>query len=490
MALLLGIDLGTSSVKVLVTDEKGSIFGRGTANYPLSTPKEGWVEQSPEEWWQAAILATRNALSELDIDQAPAAIGLSGQMHGTVLLGEDNRVLRPAIIWPDQRSVRQVAEITELVGEQRLIAITGSSAATGFQASSLRWIQQNMKSIWEQTSMVLLPKDYMRWRLCGEFITDPSDAAGTGLFDGNGREWSRELLAALDVDPGLLPAIKTSTQPVGRLHPGPAQEMALPDGIPVITGAADTAASLLGAGVISEGDLLITISTGGQLITPISSFITDQQGKLHTFCTALEPGPPWYLMGATLAAGVSLRWLRDNVLKLASAEGYERMIELAEDSPAGAKGVIFSPYLAGDRGDPQVRGAFLGLTIRHGKAELIRAVLEGVVFSLYEKYLLLLKLGVKPERILLSGGGARSNLWCQIVSDVFGLPVARVLVEEQSAYGAALLAGAGNGKFELTEGVLDWMKLGQQVEPEEKTHAIYREMLPIFREVLSISRAD
>jgi xylulokinase len=487
MALLLGFDLGTSSVKVLVTDERGSVLGRGMANYPMSTPEEGWVEQSPEEWWQALIFATRNALSELDTDQAPAAIGLSGQMHGTVLLGEDNRLLGPAIIWPDQRSVRQVGEITKLVGEQRLIAITGSTAATGFQSSSLRWIQQNIKSIWEQTSMILLPKDYLRWRLCGEFITDPSDAAGTGLFDGNSREWSRELLAALEIDPGLLPIIKPSAQTAGRLHPGPAKLMSLPEGIPVITGAADTAASLLGAGVISEGDLLVTISTGGQLISPTSSFITEHQGSLHTFCAAVEAGPRWYLMGATLAAGGSLRWLRDNVLNLDIAEGFERMVGWAEGSPVGSKGLIFTPYLVGDREDSQARGAFLGLTIRHGKADLIRSVLEGVVFSLYEKYLLLLELGVTPERIILSGGGARSKLWCQIVSDVFGLPVARVLVEEQSAYGAALLAGVGYGKFELGEGVMDWVKLGQQVEPDVKTYAIYQEMLPIFRVAHSIT---
>ena len=495
MINLLGIDLGTSSVKVLVTDDKGSILSRGSADYPMLTPKPGWAEQDPHDWWQAAILATREAVSGLKDEPRLSAIGFSGQMHGTVLLGSRDQLLQPAIIWPDQRSSHQVKEITELVGKERLLKITGSMAATGFQSATLRWTQQDQEQVWAKTRKVLLPKDYLRWLMCGEFATDPSDAAGTGFLDGEHRAWSQEILTELQVDLDLLPPIKSSIHQGGILRSDAAQEFGLPVGTPVVVGAADTAASLLGAGVTEVGDLLLTISTGGQLITPSSRFVADRQGRLHSFCSALEPDrhqAGWYLMGATLSAGQSLRWLRDNVLKTSNKEGYTQMIAWAAKAPIGSDGLIFAPYLAGDRAaddDLQVRGAFIGLTIRHGKAELVRAVLEGVVYSLYEKYLMLVENGATPERIILAGGGARSTLWTQIVADVFGLPVQRLLVEEQSAFGAALLAGAGIGLFDAAEGARDWEKFADQIEPDMKAHARYQDLLPVFQEISGKTRS-
>ncbi len=495
MTNLLGIDLGTSSVKVLITDEKGSILSRGSADYPMLTPRPGWVEQDPDDWWQATVLAIRQALSGMKDEIRMDAIGFSGQMHGTVLLDSTNQLLHHAVIWPDQRSSHQVKEITELAGKGRLIEITGSKAATGFQAATLRWMQQNQEQVWAKSRWVLLPKDYLRWRMCGEFATDPSDAAGTGLLDGATRTWSQDLLSSLQIDPRLLPPIKPSSAPVGELQSDAAQEIGLQKGIPVVVGAADTAASLLGAGVTGARDLLITISTGGQLITLSRTFVADRLGRLHTFCSAVEPDQQlsgWYLMGATLSAGQSLRWLRDNVLKISVPEAYSQMNAWAEKTTIGADGLFFTPYLSGDRataGDSEVRGAYVGLSIRHGRAELVRAILEGVVYSLYEKFLVLVENGSRPERIILAGGGARSRLWTQIVADVFGFPVERVLVEEQSAYGAALLAGSGIGLFDIAEGTRDWVKFEEQIEPDLKAHTQYQELLPIFQEVYQVTRS-
>jgi xylulokinase len=495
MTNLLGIDLGTSSAKVLITDEQGLTLSRGSAAYPLLTPKPGWVEQSPDDWWQATAQAVQQALSGLEAESRFGAIGLSGQMHGTVLLDSQDRLLCSAVIWPDQRSSRQVNEITDLVGNERLIEITGSTAASGFQAATLRWMQQNMEQVWMKTRRVLLPKDYLRWRLCGEFGTDPSDAAGTGLLDAERRTWSQEMLISLQLDANLFPSVKPSTTLAGRLRPSAAKELGLPVGIPVIVGAADTAASLLGAGITEARDLLLTISTGGQLITPTKKFATDRQGRLHTFCSAVEPqkqAAGWYLMGATLSAGQSLRWLRDNVFKSSSPDAYHQMTAWAENSAVGADGLFFTPYLSGDRSpadDSQVRGAFIGLTTRHGRAELVRAVLEGVVYSLYEKYLVLVDHGVSSERIILAGGGARSVLWTQIVADMFGLPVEKVLIEEQSAYGAALLAGAGTRLFEVAKGAREWGKRAGQIEPNKKAHAHYQDLLPVFRDTYQMTRS-
>jgi len=290
MTYLLGIDLGTSGVKVLITDPEGLILSRGSADYPMLMPQPGWVEQDPDDWWQATILAIQNALSGLKEKPEIGAIGISGQMHGIVLLDKKDQLLLPAIIWPDQRSSSQVAEITSLMGNERLIEITGSIAATGFQAATLLWIQQNMEQVWKKIRRILLPKDYLRWRLCDEFVTDPSDAAGTGFLDGESRSWSEELLSRMHINAHLLPHVKPSMALSGYLGAKAAEEMGLKDGIPVVVGAADTAASLLGAGITEARDLLLTISTGGQLISPSISFITDDQGRLHTFCSAVEPG--------------------------------------------------------------------------------------------------------------------------------------------------------------------------------------------------------
>lgn len=497
MSHLLGIDLGTSSAKVVITDECGNILGSGSAGYPMLRPRPGWAEQDPNDWWQSTADAVQQAVASGEGAGAHVcAIGVSGQMHGTVLLDAAGAPLSPAVIWPDQRSQRQVVEITDLIGAERLIEITGSPVATGFQAATVRWVQQERPDLWDRTQAVLLPKDHLRFRLTGEMRTDPSDGSGTLLLDVRQRNWSTELLMSLGIDEGLLPPVCPSTAVSGVLTPGAGRALGLPGGIPVITGAADTACSALGAGVVDERSLLLTISTGGQLVLPVMEVLLDGVGRIHTFCNALPPRPGqagWYQMGAILSAGLALRWLRDQVFGLHGQAGYSRMLASAESAPPGANGLLFLPYLMGERTphmDPGARGAFLGLTASHGQAELVRAVMEGVALACFDAFQVLVEMGARTERIVMAGGGARSQLWQQIVADVFWLPVHRLKVREQSAVGAALLAGAGMGLLDAGRAARRWAGYHSPVEPEERRHVLYTELLDIFRAVHRAQRDD
>lgn len=495
MQHLLSIDLGTSSVKVLLVTEEGQVIGRGMAEYPILRPGPDRAEQDPEAWWQATATAVRQALAGAGSGRSIAAIGLSGQMHGTVLLGEQG-LLRPAIIWPDQRSRRQVQEITRLVGPERLIEIGGSPVATGFQAATVRWLQQEEPDLWRRVRSILLPKDYLRWRLSGVLATEPSDASSTLLLDVRRRDWSHELLERLEIDLGLLPPVESSLAVTGELGAESAEALGLAPGIPIVGGAGDTPAGQLGAGIVGSDTLLLTISTGGQVVLPIEEVRVDLRARIHTFCAALPPAPDragWYQMAATLAAGLALRWLRDEVFDLRDEDAYERMTAWAETSPPGADGLLFLPYLVGERTphmNPQARGLFLGLSAHHGRAALVRAVMEGVTLACYDAFSVLLELGAAPREIVLAGGGARSGLWRQIVADVFGLPVRPLAVGEQSAFGAALLAGGGIGLFDPAEAALAWAAYGEPVEPDPRHHARYRELLALFRAAYRKHRDD
>ena len=494
---ILGVDLGTSSVKVLLATETGRVLGQGSAEYPIHRPHPGWAEQDPDDWWQATVTAVRRALASVEGSSVSvSAIGLSGQMHGTVLLGQAGQLLVPAVIWPDQRSARQVQEITDLIGAERLIELTGSPVATGFQAATVCWVQQERPGLWEQTRIVLLPKDYLRYRLTGEPHTDPSDGSGALFLDVRCRDWSPQVLAALEIDPAQLPPVQASTAVAGQLSRQAAEALGLPVGIPVVTGAADTASSALGAGVVDAQTLLLTISTGGQIVLPTSEVEVDRAGRIHTFCGALPPGPDqadWYQMAAILSAGMALRWLRDQVFCLSGESAYEQMVAWAERAPVGAGGLLFLPYLVGERTphmDPHARGLFLGLTADHGRAELVRAVLEGVALACYDAYQVLGELGARPEGIVMAGGGARSPLWRQIVADVFGLPVRRLEVGDQSALGAVLLAGGGVGLFDPGATAQAWATYGPPVEPDGRRHATYQALLVLFRSAYQKHRED
>jgi xylulokinase len=497
MSHFLGIDLGTSSVKALLVTDAGEVLSQGSAEYPLDRPRPDRAEQDPERWWQATVAAVRQTLAGIAAGSISiAAIGLSGQMHGTVLLDRAGHSLAPAVIWPDQRSRDQVREITGLIGAERLIELSGSPAATGFQAATLRWVRQEQPDLWQQVGMILLPKDYLRWRMTSEFQTDPSDGSGTLLLDVHHRDWSEELLAALDIDRAKLPPVQPSTALAGQLQRRAAETLGLPPGMPVVTGAADTAASLLGAGIVADQTLLVMISSGGQLILPATEVRVDPAGRLHTFCAAVTPAvdqPGWYLMAAMLAAGLALRWLRDQVLGRPGELAYPEMTAWAANIPAGSNGLLFLPYLLGERTphmDPRARGLFLGLSANHGRAEFVRSVLEGVALACYDAYQVLAELGARPEGIVMAGGGARSRLWQQIVADMSGLPVRRLDVGDQSALGAALLAGAGVGQLDPVETTQRWARYGPPLEPDQQQQAVYQDMLSLFRDAYQKHRTD
>jgi xylulokinase len=482
---LLGIDLGTSAVKCLLVDLAGRPLAAASAPYPIQRPQPDYAEQAPADWLEAVGHALAAVLAHAPTAQL-LGIGLSGQMHGTVLLDGAKKLLAPAIIWPDQRSAAQVAGIYAATGRERFIATTGSPVATGFQAATLCWLRAHRPEIWEQIRHVLLPKDYLRWQLTGELATDPSDGAGSTLLDITQRGWAEELLAALEIDPAWLPPLQPAASVAGHLTSTMAARFGLPPGLPVITGAADTPCSALGAGVLAPGELLLTLSSGGQLLLPIAQPAVDPQGRIHTFCSALEPaeGAAWYQMGAILTAGLALQWLRDRVFNLDDADGYGAMTGWAAQAEPGADGLIFLPYLAGERTphmNPQARGIFYGLMLHHDRSHLTRAILEGVAFACYDAFQVLQQLGGAPQRIVLAGGGARSPLWSSILADLFDLPVTPLAVVEQSALGAVLLAGAGLQIFDLTTTAQSWARYGQPLLPNRAHHAFYKERFSFFR---------
>jgi xylulokinase len=453
---LVGLDVGTTGVKALAISPAGDVLARAEETYELSTPRPGWAEQDPEDWWRAA----ERALARLG--GQPTAIGLSGQMHGLVVLDDLDRVLRPAILWNDQRTGAECAEIEERVGLSRLIQLTGNRALTGFTAPKLLWLRRHEPTAYARIAHVLLPKDYVRLRLTGEHAIDVADASGTLLFDVAGRRWSREMLEALELDPAWLPRTLESPEISGATGAG----------TPVAAGAGDQAAAALGVGVDRPGPVSVVLGTSGVVFAALPAFAADEQARVHAFCHAVPGG--WHAMGVMLSAGGSLRWLRDTV---ASGRGYDELIAAAEEWPPGTEGLTFLPYLTGERtphADPRARAAFAGLTVRHDLGALVRAVLEGVAYGLRDSLELLRKLGVDPQAGHVSGGGARSEHWLRIVASVLGLPIRRTATDEGSAYGAALLGGVAAGVFrDVHEAVASCVRLIDAVDPDPKWSAAY-----------------
>ena len=456
MTQLVGLDVGTTGVKALAISPAGDILARAEESYELSTPRPGWAEQDPEDWWRAA----ERALARLGV--RPAAVGLSGQMHGLVVLDDRDRVLRPAILWNDQRTGAECAEIEERVGLARLIRLTGNRALTGFTAPKLLWLRRHEPDTYARIAHVLLPKDYVRLRLTGEHAIDVADASGTLLFDVAARRWSREMLGALELDPAWLPRTLESPEISG----------ATAGGIPVAAGAGDQAAAALGVGVDRPGPVSVVLGTSGVVFAALPAFAADPEARVHVFCHAV-PGA-WHAMGVMLSAAGSLRWLRDT---LASDRGYEELIAAAEEWPPGAEGLTFLPYLTGERtphADPRARAAFAGLTVRHDLGAFVRAVLEGVAYGLRDSLELLRELGVDPQAGHVSGGGARSEHWLRIVASVLGLPIRRTATDEGSAYGAALLGGVAAGVFrDVHEAVATCVRLVDAAEPDPEWSAAY-----------------
>jgi xylulokinase len=493
--LLLGLDLGTGSVKVVLATVTGRIVGQGSAEYPIDRPRPDRAEQDPEAWWRGVTRATHAALDDAAAEPASGAdaadrvvaIGLAGQMHGTVLISAAHQPLAPAVIWPDQRSRREAAALTEELGLDEVIRLIGGPIASGFQASTIRWLRRHQPRLLDQAAVILAPKDALRLRLTGEIATEPSDGSGTGLMNSAVRRWSPELMTAVGVEPDRLPEMQEATTVAGGLRPAAALELGLPAGIPVVVGAADTPAGLLGAGLIRPDAFLLTISTGGQIAVPSATSDADPSGRSHTFCSALAPEPEttgWYRMAAILSAGLALHWLRDSVFALAGPDAYREMLSWAATVPPGSRGLVFLPYLLGERNphmDPNARGVLLGLTASHGRAELARAVVEGITLGCFDASRTLADAGRLPSSIILGGGGGRSVVWQQIVADVFGLPVRHLETGEQAALGACLLAGGGAGALDLASAARHWARLGPPVEPDAFRHEIYERVYEIFR---------
>jgi xylulokinase len=437
-----GVDVGTSGVKALAVDEQGNVLARAEREYPLSTPRPGWAEQDPDDWARA----TTEVLAELP---ATDAVGFSGQMHGLVCLDADDRVLRPAILWNDGRTGAECAEIEERIGFERLVELTGNRALAGFTAPKLLWLRKHEPDVHRQIASILLPKDYVRLRLHGERAIDVADASGTLLFDVGGRRWSADVCEALGVPLDWLAPVHESTE---------------------IAGAGDQAAAGLGVGAIEPGTLSVVLGTSGVVFTTLPEFAVDPQARLHTFCHAV-PGR-WHAMGVMLSAAGSLRWFRDVV-----GGAFDELVAEAAAWEPGVEGLVFLPYLAGERtphADPDARGAFTGLSIRHNRGALARAVLEGVAYGLRDSLELLRTLGVEPKVGRVSGGGARSDLWLRIVASVLRLPLERMENEDGSAFGAALLGGVRAGIWPSAEAAVSTcVRTRETIEPVESWAGVY-----------------
>lgn len=484
MPYLLGLDVGTSGAKAVLIAEDGRVVATATEEYPLHTPQPLWSEQDPADWWRGSRTALRRVVQESGLPAAEiVGLGLTGQMHGAVFLDAQDRVIRPALLWNDQRTGPQCDEITRRVGIERLIAIAGNPALTGFQAPKVLWLRQHEPEHYARVQRLLLPKDYIRLMLTGEAATDASDAAGTLLLDLERRDWSDELLAALEIPRAWLPRVYEGPQVTGRLRPEVAAELGLPSDLPVIAGGGDNAAAAVGTGIIRDGVISSSIGTSGVLFAHSDAIRRDPEGRLHTFCHAV-PGA-YHLMAVTLSAGGALQWLRNSLRALAPELHYDDLTRQAATVPPGAEGLLFLPYLSGERTphrDPLARGAFVGLTLRHGVGHLARAVMEGVVFSLLDGLTIMRELGLEIDEVRAIGGGARNPLWRQMQADMFGQPLHRMRAEEGPAFGAALLAGVGAGVYrDVAAAVQAAVATSDTVQPDATSAAAYAQQYAIYR---------
>jgi xylulokinase len=444
---VLGIDVGTGGTRAVVVDEKGTVVGAATGEHqPFASPQAGWAEQDPEDWWKACGTAVPAALKQAAVgSEEIVCVGFSGQMHGAVLLDDADRVLRPALIWCDQRTATECEQLNAEIGPARLIDYTSNPALTNFTLTKLLWVRNHEPELWKRFRRFLLPKDYVRLRLTGEHAIDVADASGTLLLDVAHRRWSDQMLAATHLDRSCLPALFESPDICGRVNAEGAKHTGLREGTPVIAGAGDQAAGAVGMGVVAPGTIHATIGTSGVVFASTDRPAMDPRGRLHTFCHAI-PGR-WHVMGVTQAAGLSLRWLRDT-FGPATPDGYDLLTAEAARVPAGSDGVLWAPYLMGERTphlDPDARGALVGLAAIHTRAHIVRAIMEGVTFSLKDTLGIFAEMDVPVRTIRLGGGGARSQLWRQIQADIYEHDVETVAAEEGAAYGAALLAGVGGG---------------------------------------------
>lgn len=490
----LGLDIGTGGSRAVVIDAAGQVIASATVEHEaFASPHIGWAEQQPDDWWRASCGAIRQVLSTdgVDADEI-AAVSFSGQMHGSVLLDASDEVLRPALLWCDQRTEKQCEEITGKIGSERLIEMVSNPAVTGFTLPKLLWVRENEPDIWEWVHSVMLPKDYIRLRLTGEKATDVADASGTLMLNVRGRAWSSEVLNALDLDAGLLPPLFESTEIVGKVSSAGAAATGLKIGTLVGAGAGDNAAGAIGMGIVTPGTVSVTIGTSGVVFVVTDEPTIDPKGRIHSLCHAV-PGR-WHMTGVTLAAGQSLKWFRDN---FASGKSYDEITKEAAAVSPGSSGAIWLPYLMGERAphlDPNARAAFVGLTAGHNFGHMARALLEGVAFSLRDSLEIFREIGAPIDRIRLGGGGARSPLWRQIQADVYGQAIETIEADEGAAFGAAILAGVGVGAWKsVDEACSKVIRIASNTEPEqasasalERNYEAYKLLYAALRPAMNI----
>lgn len=488
---VIGIDVGTSGTKTALYDRNGKTVAGVTFDYPMMQPKNGWAEQNPEDWWVAASSGIKEMVKAAG-DGKILAVGLTGQMHGLVMLDANCKVLRPAIIWCDQRTGKECEEIERRVTRERLIGITANPALTGFTASKILWVRNNEPEVYEKCAHILLPKDYIRFRLTGEFATDVSDASGMQLLDVGNRCWSDEVLRLLEIDRSLLGTVYESPEVSGRVTDAASAITGLDAGIPVAAGAGDNATAAVGTGTVTDSSAFTTIGTSGVVYMHTSTPKIDPKGRVHTFCCAV-PGE-WHVMGVTQAAGLSLRWLRDTFCAEEQAEAkatgcdiYDIMCSMAEKSPIGADGLIYLPYLMGERTphlDPNARGCFFGISAVHGKNDFIRSVLEGVSYSLADCLGVFGEMGAAPVSMAACGGGGSSPMWRKMLADIYDCPVSTVAPAEGPALGAAILGMVCCGMYgSVREACEQIVRLSQTCVPSAEAHERYMQIYGLYKEL-------
>src|SRR4051794_39643525 len=491
MPHLLGIDIGTSGTKTLICDEDGTVLATAMAEHPISSPKPGWSEQNPEDWWQATAAATKAVLKKAKLKATDiGAIGLSGQMHGSVFLGDGTKALRPALLWNDQRTAEQCAQIEEKAGgREALIELVANPALTGFTAPKILWVRQHEPRVYTKTKHILLPKDYIRFRMTGEYATEVSDASGMLLLDVVKRTWSDKLLSLLDIDKSLLAKLYESPEVTGTLHAEGAKALGLIEGIPVVGGAGDQAAGAVGNGIVASGIVSATLGTSGVVFAHADQPTRDPQGRVHTMCHAV-PGK-WCVFGCMLSAGGSFQWLRNQLgqtevaaAKRKKVDPYQLLIAEAATAPPGSEGLFFLPYLTGERcphPDPYARGGWIGITARTTRAMLIRSLLEGVTFGMRDALEIMRGMGIDVAQVRASGGGARSDFWRHLQADVYKSPIVVTNAAEGPAYGVALLAGVGTGVWcSVEEACKRSIKQVERVAPNKKQSAVYDKLYAVY----------
>jgi xylulokinase len=498
MSHYLGVDVGTSGTKTLLIDQAGKVLAEANADYPMHQPKPGWTEQSPEDWWQATVTTVREVVAKANLKATDVkAIGISGQMHGSVFLDKQNNVIRPALLWNDQRTTAECEEITARAGGRKaLIKLVANPALTGFQAPKILWLRNREPKNFAKLAKVLLPKDDIRRRMIGDHVTEVSDASGTLLLDVVNRKWSSKLLSKLELDAAILPRVVESEDVTGTLTKEAAETLGLSTACKVVGGAGDCAAGAIGNGVVRSGILSTSIGTSGVMFVYSDEPQYDSAGRLHTFCHAVRG--KWHMMGVNLTSGGSLEWWIENVLQgldgLSANQVYAEATKEAAAVAAGSGGLLFLPYLNGERtphADPSARGAFVGLNLTHKRPHLTRAVMEGVTYALRDSLEIIESLGVPVKEIRAGGGGSKNPVWRQMQADVFGKKITTLKVEQGAAYGVALLAAVGDGAYrDIAEACKATIEVASHCTVDKKAAKAYDSLFPIYQQLYSHLKDD